>query len=597
MKAKIYFLLLAMPLLSVPDLQGKSVKTYKEPQCLYSECPQAAVTHVEFADTATVVSFRLSGHPYEQFVLPERIYACGDDGGRYGVRRMEGTDDGRRLWLSGDGTAEFRLVFESLPADTKCLDIVNIGNNAVFRFFGIHDRRHAPKIREREEAVDRGEVAEDVRRRGTAVIRGRIADYSPEWRLDFIKCYHRPLFSVADLTGESYPVMARIDGGGEFEMTLDTDFPVFSYLTAGLGGSFADIQFYVRPGDTLDVDIRGMRNGLPETEYRSSSAAGCFTDLLQHGIQPAWYSHGPNFHRSTEVIAGDMDAFLDRTMRLCDYISAKYGMSPWETHVLKTGQRLAVLDAFLYAMNTADHYREEAIRNGMPQDKAGDAGDADFGILAEMPLDDPTALLFGGMFESAARQLMSSRLFRGGSVPEGVQRLDRLAGRSGGTPLMVETALAGSAEPGGSPLTGSYAVPQGAGGDILRSIIGEGGKYTELVCISSPEAGRRLLGDRMTNLLTDFRDSGDIQFVFVFDGGSFTQEEYESFIRNGLDGGACHRVSREDFTDMREALHFTGGTAVRTLDRDGQVMRTPLSLDNETYFRSSLRRLLQAKQP
>ena len=161
---------------------------------------------------------------------------------------------------------------------------------------------------------------------------------------------------------------------------------------------------------------------------------------------------------------------------------------------------------------------------------------------------------------------------------------------------MVETALAGSAEPGGSPLTGSYAVPQGAGGDILRSIIGEDGKYTELVCISSPEAGRRLLGSRMTNLLTDFRDSGDIRFVFVFDGGSFTQEKYESFIRNGLDGGVCHRVSREDFTDMREALHFTGGTVVRTLDRDGQVMRTPLSLDDETYFRSSLRRLLQAKQ-
>lgn len=39
---------------------------------------------------------------------------------------------------------------------------------------------------------------------------------------------------------------------------------------------------------------------------------------------------------------------------------------------------------------------------------------------------------------------------------------------------------------------------------------------------------------------------------------------------------------------MKENILLSGG---------GQVMRTPLSFDNETYFRSSLRHLLQAKQP
>lgn len=100
----------------------------------------------------------------------------------------------------------------------------------------------------------------------------------------------------------------------------------------------------------------------------------------------------------------------------------------------------------------------------------------------------------------------------------------------------------------------------------------------------------------MINLIPDFNGNKDIQFVYLFDGNAFTSDEYTRFVDGSLKGEDAHRISGDDFAELRKTLHFIEGPKVCTLDRDGRIMRQPLFLNDETAFRVSLRMLLENEQ-
>lgn len=578
---------------------------------------------VEFTDTATVVWFNITGAPYSYVRLPESFFACGEDGKRYNVQNVYGPAADGKIWMKSEGKAEFKVLFKSLPANTKSFDILSGYDDSRLCFLGIHDKGDKLKTRPAEEAVDNEEVSADRYAPGTAVILGKIHRNEPGSGTQFIECFFRPFMQQTDLSGESTPLVAETEEDGRFELKMDIDCPMYSQFSVKNGGETLHVPFYVRPGDTLHIDITNGR-----TEYRSSNAKGCLSNLLQNGTAPLWFSFGPELRYMNERdMLATMEAFLDSTLRACDYVAGKYGLSPWETHVMKTGQRLSVLNSFLYGMNNIGYYREKAVREGMA-DSEGCRNDFAF-IEEKMPVDDPTVLLFGEMFENAAKSLMTSGIFKEACNPQAsAKRTDGQSGREGSAPLLMQAALATGArstrqsdrngadraadliaskyllnkvkeidtENANVRNAGAYDIPRNPGGDILRGYTDKyKGKYVEVVLITGENSGRNLIGSKMANLIPDYHGSKDIQFVYLFDGNAFTPDEYVRFSEGSLKGEDVHRVSGNDFTELRKTLHFVEGPKICTLDREGKIMRRPLFLNDESSFRMILRNLLDSE--
>ncbi|MCM1313459.1 MAG: hypothetical protein NC206_08615 [Bacteroides sp.] len=609
-------LFLMLPL----ESSAKSHKSFDLPHYVYGSNSQVSMRSVEFADTATVVSFGITGAPYSYVRLPKDIVACGEDGKKYGMRGIYGLAADGKLWMKSDGKAEFKVSFKSLPTNTECFDILSGYDDDRLCFLGVHDKGGKLKIKAAKEAVDNSEVSADAYTRGTAVILGTVSKPSCDGKLWFAECFFRPFMQQADFSGEATPLVAEIDEDGRFELKMDIDCPMYSQFSVRSGGETAHVPFYVRPGDTLRIDLAGEG-----TEYRSSNSKGCFDNLLRNGIAPIWFRFGQELrYMNEENVMTAMEVFLDSTMRVCDYVAGKYSLSPWETHVMKTGQRLSVLNSFFYGMNSVRHYRERAVREGMMDER--DSRN-DFAIVRKMPVDDPTVLLFGEMLENAAGSLMMSELFRNNDSPQAsVGRMNELLGYKESAPLFMQAALTTrmkSVWQSGKDETSqinslissnylrhkaedmktevvsvrnsdAYDVPQNPGGDILRRHTDKyNGKYVELVLITGENSGRNLIGNKMVNLIPDFHASKDIQFVYLFDGNAFTSDEYARFADGSLRGEDTHRISGDDFAELRKTLHFIEGPKVCTLNREGKIMRQPLFLNDETAFRMSLRTLLE----
>ena len=49
-----------------------------------------------------------------------------------------------------------------------------------------------------------------------------------------------------------------------------------------MGGGNAPVPFYVRPGDTLDITVKGMLEKDVTVDYVSSHPRGCYENLLKH---------------------------------------------------------------------------------------------------------------------------------------------------------------------------------------------------------------------------------------------------------------------------------------------------------------------------
>ena len=89
-----------------------------------------------------------------------------------------------------------------------------------------------------------------------------------------------------------------------------------------LGGENTAVPFYVRPGDTLDITVKGMLEKDVTVDYASSHPRGCYENLLKHQYVPVIYygwerlsDYGRNL--DTEYFLKNVDESVAENMRLC----------------------------------------------------------------------------------------------------------------------------------------------------------------------------------------------------------------------------------------------------------------------------------------
>lgn len=165
-------------------------------------------------------------------------------------------------------------------------------------------------------------------------MRGKIEGYSRDWNGVILS------FDVSFLGHREiapYPISrpcTALEPDGTFCAELSLEHPVWAEMK--MGGGNAPVPFYVRPGDTLDITVKGMLEKDVTVDYASSHPRGCYENLLKHQDVPVIYygwerlsDYGRNL--DTEYFLKNVDESVAENMRLCDYVAWKYKLSPWET--------------------------------------------------------------------------------------------------------------------------------------------------------------------------------------------------------------------------------------------------------------------------
>lgn len=258
--------------------------TYTRLRSYYSDAGMLDVEKVVLSDTATVIHFTATGKVNAWFSFAPTTYLSDEKGARYSVKGAEGLELGEKCYVPKAGKTGFCLFFEPMPKETRIFDLIEGGEPGMFHIYGLHDAEAKVKIPVAEEATDTEETAESMFRPGKAVVRGRIEGYSRDWEDGIL------FFNLAE-TGDEASFTGRpctlLQPDGTFCTELSLDCPVWTEMT--LGNNHTEIPFYVRPGDTLDITVSGMRENGMTVEYASSHPKGGYEKLMECRDVPVIY--------------------------------------------------------------------------------------------------------------------------------------------------------------------------------------------------------------------------------------------------------------------------------------------------------------------
>ena len=416
-----------------------------------------------------------------------------------------------------------------------------------------------------------------------------------------------------------------------------------------------DIPVYVRPGDTLDLVIKAKGEGIESVEYTSSNPKGCYENLLKckmPEVYAEWECKGEIWKTLTDE---EFWAMTKETMetgnRLCDYFVWKYGLSPWEAHFLKARQQVAVVinQTVLANWMLSSRYGYYPPNEELRRDFYEGNDYSLYKVLNEMPTDDPSMSFIPNFRAMVSRmkdmQPMTDAwsLASMGDVDwsdvEGQRLMDSLQvealrGVMGfkEIPYLVQAYLVNKVcdlpdflTPEGRKeiveyraacltnpylkrkiwnLASDYAQPlpattklEGKALEILQPIVDKyKGKYVQIEWMKPGKSGFDFVNNRMVNLIPDFRNHKDLQFVFLFSANTCTKEEFEQFVKAYLPGEPCYWLDFEESSILRAQLLLPNYIKDITLNREGEVLSTPLYTADERQFRRSLRELLEKEE-
>lgn len=632
MRQKYLFLLVSF---AVSLASYGKVKTYKSPASLYSNVRNLSIDKVVISDTATLLACSFEGKAGSWLQWAPTTVLSDDKKREYPLRNVSGVGGGEKLYVPDSGKVEFQLNFAPMPDNTKIFDLVEGTNKKSFRIYGIHDAKSSIKIPVAEEEDALKEIADFLFEKNTAVVRGKIEGYSRQ------KGYGVAIFEYRtfdDPHGISAPCVC-IQEDGTFSAELLLDHPLWAGISTG--GDRPQIPFYVCPGDTLDITVKGLDKGRMSLEYATTRPEGCCETLLKHEvpvIYSEWEKDGENaFSMSDDAFLNMTGRCLDENGRLCDYLAWKYGFSPREVRLAKNKYRCSVVFNHLVLANNIYRNRSGMLKGNMEQQAC-----SLYGIMNRVPLNDvslaflpyfpdnlslmgqmiPIALC--GQFTSVddgdylqrIRKENDSQVaaFRDmvhmQDVPWMIQCFlmnkvwripDRISvdkrkdivneiSKSLTYPYLknkiVEMDSAG--EYYNAP---AYRLPEN---QSVSSILSQhSGKYVQMVCLSSLHSDVKFCASpNVENLVFDFKDNPDLEIVFVFNGYEYSEEQFKDVMSRRLPKGSnCIRLDFECYLDLQRLFCSTRSQKQMTFDKNGLALRYPLDMNNESLFRYRFRRM------
>ena len=322
-------------------------QSYADNTCDWQK--ELRVTHVEFTDTATILTFFYQTHQtfFTLSIVPE-TYLSDERDRHYKALFMVEHALGEYFPSGPDGTY-FHVGFEPMPKDTKVFDMIEgVGRN-FFKIVGIHDSGYHPAKPKfsRRQLKEAEQVRRDIFKSGPVTLRGTIAGYDIN---DGFQTYQMH-YSYYDQDDHG-TVALDIDRTGHFEYSFDVE--------NTLGAAIVDHKsnwhnFIAQPGDTLDITF--YKDG--STSFMLSDGRSYLLsnyDRIPSGLRPF---DTQKFQVGDSVDFQGVQAYAfeckAKAKDYVNYVAAKYHLTAFEYQYASIMMENDILEGFLdYRMDVND---------------------------------------------------------------------------------------------------------------------------------------------------------------------------------------------------------------------------------------------------
>jgi thiol-disulfide isomerase/thioredoxin len=476
-----------------------------------------------------------------------------------------------------------------------------------------------------------GQAQEVFFRTDSALIRGRIVDYSASMGFQMLSAQIDDLFM-----GEHQVVSAEIHEDGTFEKRLLLHHPIYNWLftsTENIGKK--QVPFYVCPGDTLDITISFNGKDIPDCRY-SGGHADDVARLLQvrteyldtYGQCLSYSGDIPAYnHWADSVYTARLDevgkcatehAFtpFEHQLMLCD-VSANFGVS-YLAYFSQIQTKIGQEDP------SAPYKAGNAVMERLSQANQ-------YEVLRRLPNDDPLMMasmyypLYMNKLQFAAPLRYPLMVKRGGLTDDSKEEVEvdlnhlKTQGRQmffadhDVLPIQllqlqrINEAIGawmdeGKAEENFNALLPymshpqikeiekqcfqemmsmgvAYPLPEGLVADFVREILAmHPNRYIVLDfwAMWCAPCKKEIMDSK--NFRQRLRERSDIKFVFLANENNPERKDYQDFVRTNLDGE--HNITIDDnrFRQMQDLFGFNAIPFNVTLTPDGRIVQDGLLL-------------------
>lgn len=522
---------------------------------------------VVFTKSLTKVELLFTGIPNSWFKIARSIYASDEAGVKHPVIEAEGIELDEEQWLGDDGKATFTLMFDPLPKGTMVFDIIEGEDPVNFKIFGIHKKGAKLRLPKLDEAVDSTETAARWFVPDTAMVRVRFSDYGRKTMPHIARLEYN---NSQDLQ-KSYRLdkLSQIHSDGTFEYSFLLDYPKMAHLSLDLR---RNIQFYIRPGDSLNIRVDNYGQWNEKITYINNSGRATYSALqeIPHNL----------FRQEFIYVQSAMSgvAFAERLQKLdatasefFTYMSWKLHLSAWEYHLLMNDFRLQ-------REHACRHFRTQRQReiNELLQKQGYKENDIDIDMFAPQPgidWSDKSLMYCNHWQASLAPESSALRKFAERQQPKAVSRKD-------------------------SESYPTYRVTSVRAQEFIDSIICRSdARYTELL-LTTPDQREWSMKylERFIDVAADF-EGPDIHFILVVSRGFEDKEleQYKFLLQQNCEMYVADIdvvfIDVEDMVNLQEALHEYVLPGNVTITNEGGVFYRPMHT-NSNQSRLFLRELL-----
>ena len=514
---------------------------------LYSNDKGLHIDDVRQTESGTAVSFRYVAQPYSRFSIASTAFLSDEQGIRHPVIKCEGIRMDSMQIVPDDGIARFTLMFTSLPTETDWFDFIEGFATRSWVIYGIHRSDLPPSFPVAAEMVDTSELQPAFFQPDSVVICGRFHNYS---RLDMPHIlgfrYERKNVKRSEQT---YPNCAQVNADGSFCDGFLMDRPTWCWIEFwGYRGNPAArrmIPVYARPGDTIDVQIFDYGTWKERVEYTDSSGDSCLPGLMQ--LVWRWMPELKDFGQTENIGFAGLDALFSRTARqtdiTLDYLINKHKLSPWESHLLKSEQRLILANDLLICRYDISKARYDC---GLPDSLMNLPGD---GFLSSILWND-SSLLITPSLNAGTSIWFKDRMVMAGLVEN--QHSERFLDDRG--PFRPDDSHVQA---------------------FIDSIITKcPTPYVQLIFLESADS---LVNQGMQRYSAIQRDNQYRSQITILGVICSTDDNGQICLpKNG--GIPFISIPQEDFIKLRKAFRITHFPAYKTIKHDGTLLRNHINL-------------------